>query len=498
MTIITPQQLEQIRENQRTRQCVAFEDPLWFSLLYLRHHFTHPFAPFHLEMFHLIQRDEYKFIVIMAFRESGKSTIMNTANALWSILGKSQKKFVIIMSKTQEQAKSHFANIKAELEENELLRQDFGPFVEQNDDLKKLSLELVYHGSKIMVVTSEQSIRGLKYGSHRPDLIICDDLEDTSSISSDTLYERFEREVIPMGSDGTKIIILGNLLYEDSFMMQLKNDIEENRIMGTFRAYPFADNNDEILWPQKFSDAGVALLNKLSSATWAREYMLDLSGQKYFNKTLLKRNATKNGKDEIVEKSRLKTNELYKLYQSLWITKPQLPLIKQMNKFSISAPIIESIMTEPELDDPRYKKYQEFKVEKEKLNKEFCEEYHKWCRIELLKKYGASRERINSLISQEKLTTADVDWEEDDFDEQNFGLSQQRNLDLAEIASAKQRQKDLEEKRLKRIVEVGFYDPELEIKDQRLKEEYRHKLTKEYNQKYKELLKNHLSELKNK
>ncbi len=125
---ITPEYLDAVRGNRRLRQRLAFEHPLWFGLLYLRHHFRHPFAPFHIEMFHLLQHEEQRFIAVMAFRDSGKSTILNMTNVLWSILGKPKKKFAIVMSKTQEQAKNHFANIKAELESNEALREDFGPF----------------------------------------------------------------------------------------------------------------------------------------------------------------------------------------------------------------------------------------------------------------------------------------------------------------------------------------------------------------------------------
>ena len=130
MTEITPEYIEQIRDNQRVRQQLAFEDPMWFCLLYLRHHFKYSFAPFHLEMFHIIRQTDDDFIVVIAFRESGKSTILNMANVLWSILGKPKKNFAIVLSKTQEQAKNHFSNIKHELEHNELLREDFGPFTE--------------------------------------------------------------------------------------------------------------------------------------------------------------------------------------------------------------------------------------------------------------------------------------------------------------------------------------------------------------------------------
>lgn len=253
---IRQKDLQNILQNKKLRQRLAYDDPMWFSLIYLKCYFSYPLAPFHLEMFKMIKDPKLKFIVVMAFRESGKSIIMNTANALWSILGKPRKRFVIIVSQTQEQAKVHFGNIKEELLYNELLREDFGPFTDDESEWKKMSLELVYHGSKVLSVSKEQHIRGMKYKSSRPDLIICDDLEDTISASDceqrKTTYNRFMNEMIPAGDGNTKIIVLGNLLNMDSLLMRLKENIEAGEIKGVFKVYPLLDDGNNILWPGRF------------------------------------------------------------------------------------------------------------------------------------------------------------------------------------------------------------------------------------------------------
>ncbi len=302
----------------------------------------------------------------MAFRESGKSTIMNTANALWSILGKPEKKFVLIMSKTQEQAKSHFANIKSELEENELLRQDFGPFTESGEPDNKLSFELVYHGAKIMSVTREQSLRGLKYGQHRPDLIICDDMEDSDSIAdkkdSKALHERFESEIIPLGSDRTKVIVLGNLLctfrYDpwpdyDSLILLLRKNILAGKIRGIFRAYPLIDRNGKNLWPGRFvsREAVQEMRDKVPWSVWEREYLLKTSGQGGEQPGI-----------SFLHYDRQQTMKYVKEYG--WYpgesshTMPQIPLIESMKEFHIEAPAhVSAHFASP--DDPGYKKYLE-------------------------------------------------------------------------------------------------------------------------------------------
>ena len=401
MTEITLQFLEKIQNNKKIRQVLAYEHPLWFSMLYLRHHFGHPLAPFHIEMFHLIHQESCNFIAVMAFRESGKSTIMNTANVLWSILGKPEKKFAIIIGKTQEQAKNHFLNIKAELENNELLKEDFGPFVEDDNDLKRLSLELVYHGSKIMSVTPEQGIRGLKYGPYRPDLIICDDMEDVSVVfnhkESDVLYERFEKEIIPVGSSRTRVIVLGNLLSRYSFMVRLKSDIDEGRMSGVFRVYPLLDDKGKILWLSKFlnSEKIKELRNKLSEETWHLEYLLTFGNSMHFEKppTALPNPLDKDNYTRALSlRCKFKHAQIENRYRKILCnSKPQKDIISQMDEFRISAPANNSIaIREP--NDPLYEMYQKYEGEIRNIEIEYKDEIMRAIRVRAMRAYRDAKE----------------------------------------------------------------------------------------------------------
>ncbi|OGY40368.1 MAG: hypothetical protein A2570_03780 [Candidatus Brennerbacteria bacterium RIFOXYD1_FULL_41_16] len=395
MAEITSKFLEKIQSNKRIRQTLAREDPMWFSLLYLRDHFDYPFAPFHIEMFHLIRQEDFNLIAVMAFRESGKSTIMNLANVLWSILGKPEKKFAIIIGKTQEQAKNHFLNIKAELENNDLLIEDFGPFAEDNDDLKRLSLELVYHESKIMSLASEQSIRGLKYGQHRPGLIICDDLEDLFSVfdykESDLLYDRFYKEIVPAGNLKTKIVVLGNLLSQDSLIMRLKNDIREKQTKGVFRAYPLVDDEGLVLWQSKFNSPEKIneLRNKLSEDSWSREYLLSLDGRTCISNDLSEKLPDLTDKENymhvISRRCRYKLLSVEKHYKDIFKkTTIQGALIPQMEMFKIAIPSKNDIEA-PWPDDPLFETYQEYEREKREIadeyKKELKESIHARCEM---------------------------------------------------------------------------------------------------------------------
>ena len=285
-------------------------------------------------MFHILKDPQYQFIVVMAFRGSGKSTIMNTVNILWSILGKPQKKFILIKSQSQEQAKNHFTNIKNELKYNDLLRNDFGPFTDDEALWNKMSLELEYHGSKIMSASKEQSVRGMKYGIIRPDLIICDDLEDSSTKAESTecenLYQHFMNEIMPLGSKSTRIIVLGNLIGSDSLMVNLKKDIQEQKVEGIFRAYPLLDDERRILWPARFPDleAVKKYKKRFIPQTWLREFLLKSFGSK--------------GNLEPIMFDIALADKFYEDDEKR-LPSVQVPLIRHMREFKISVPFDSSV-----------------------------------------------------------------------------------------------------------------------------------------------------------
>ncbi|KKP64930.1 MAG: hypothetical protein UR62_C0003G0009 [Candidatus Nomurabacteria bacterium GW2011_GWF2_35_12] len=455
---ISKEFIDKIRENPRLRQRLAFEHPFWFALLYLPHHFTDSIAPFHLEMFYLLQQNKYNFVAIMAFRESGKSTILNLVNALWSILGKPGKKFVVVISKTQEQAKNHFLNIRAELEKNELLREDFGPFTENDNDLKQLSLELEYHEAKIIAMTREQSIRGLKFGIHRPDLIIGDDLEDTSSVSeqkeSEDFYARFESEIIPAGSTNTRIVILGNLLSENSFMMKLREDITKKKVPGIFRAYPLLDDDGKNLWTGKFPDSAISQMrSKLSEEAWAKEYLLSLEDENHYSELDIPENLklSETDNDTILKWFHFKLAKLRNQYRKkLASSKPQISLIFQMKQYNISAPDFR--LVEPEEGEPLYEKYQEYQKEQDELIEEFNE---------ALRRAIHFRINPNFNYAEWKRASENIVWDETDDEEYgsqcNFSQKPKKPTDdeiLEEVLKGCSREQ------IERIKKEGYYDPE--------------------------------------
>lgn len=280
---LTPEIIDSILSDKKARVTLTRESHYWFFHLYFSEYVRYPTATFQKEMFRLTEDPNERLSVIIAFRGSAKSTIMTMSYPLWVILGNQQKKCVVILSQTQQQAKSHLSNIKRELEGNLLLRSDLGPFHEDSDEWGSYSLFMPVFNAKIIAASSEQSIRGIRNGAYRPDLIICDDVEDLNSVktreSRDKTYNWFTGEVTPLGDRTTKIIIVGNLLHEDSLLMRVKRNIENGRIIGTIKEYPLVNEKNEILWTGKYptmQDIEDEKRMNGDDKAWQREYMLKI------------------------------------------------------------------------------------------------------------------------------------------------------------------------------------------------------------------------------
>lgn len=265
------------------RRAVVRRSHLWFFSIYFSHYMQYPTAQFQKEIFALSEDESAGMLVLVAFRGSAKSTIMSMSYPLWAILGDQGKKFVLLLSQTQRQAQQLLKNIKEELERNALLAADLGPFREETDEWGSTALVFSRLQARITAASTEQSIRGVRHMQHRPDLIICDDVEDIASTrtyeSRQKTYQWLTGEVIPAGDRHTRLIIIGNLLHHDSLVMRIKKSIEQGLLDGTYREYPLLDANQKCLWPGKYPNAEAIEAEKKKTGdtrTWMREYLLTI------------------------------------------------------------------------------------------------------------------------------------------------------------------------------------------------------------------------------
>jgi predicted phage terminase large subunit-like protein len=275
--------IEKILKDRPARQSIVQKSFDWFFSVYFHNYIKYETAPFHREIFQIIEDPKIELAVIVAFRGSAKSTIVTTASVLWSILGSPQNKFVIILSQTEQKARQHLQNIKMELENNEVLRKDLGPFDEEKNQWGSTALIIKKFNAKIMISSSEQSIRGMRFMENRPDLIIIDDIEDIDSVKTqegrNKTSDWLTGEVLPARGKKSKVIIVGNLLHEDSLLKRLQEKIEKGEVNGVYKEYPIVDKNGNSLWPGRYpTPASIEeeRIKTMDDIAWAREYLLKI------------------------------------------------------------------------------------------------------------------------------------------------------------------------------------------------------------------------------
>tara|TARA_B100001105_G_scaffold254626_1_gene250968 strand:+ start:315 stop:1805 length:1491 start_codon:yes stop_codon:yes gene_type:complete len=279
---LTDIEWENIRSQRAVRLSIARNSFYWFFHLYMGHYIKYPTAEFQKQMMADVTNPDIEQLVIVAFRESGKSTIITTALPLWAAIGEMQKKYIVIVSQTQNQAQQHLANIVQELETNDLIRKDFWPYDYEENETGVSAIKLPRLGVRIIAVSREQGVRGLRHGPHRPDLIIADDVEDSRTVKTregrDRNFAWFTGELLPLGSDNTKFITVGNLLHEDSLLMRLRAGMESGERNGAYREYPI-ERDGVSLWPERYPDKDslVMLERRISDRVrFEREYRLHL------------------------------------------------------------------------------------------------------------------------------------------------------------------------------------------------------------------------------
>jgi predicted phage terminase large subunit-like protein len=199
---------------------------------------------------------------------------------------------VLLLSQTQNQVQALLSHVRREFESNQLLMNDFGSFSLGSNEWGKDALFLPRQDAKIVAASAEQSIRGMRYQQHRPDLIIADDIDDYSSTrtreSRNKTYSWFKGEIVPAGDDHTRIIVIGNLLHEDALVMRLKDMVSAHPETGRYHYFPimkYIGTFDEkrvyhILWKGKYPKMTSiqALEKKVSDhVAWKREFLLQLT-----------------------------------------------------------------------------------------------------------------------------------------------------------------------------------------------------------------------------
>lgn len=243
----------------------------------------------HLEWWDLCCSD-HPLVAIAAPRGHAKSTAITHAYVLASVLFQ-DKSFVLIVSDTYEQAVMFLKDIAAELQENE----DLIALFEIDPQLEKSAendIIVRFKNSKnkfrIMAKGSEQKVRGMKWEGKRPDLIVCDDLENDEIVMNQERREKFKnwflKALLPARSSVGVVRIVGTILHMDSLLENLMPPMHDKKytVNETLKSF---STNKKLAWKAVRYRAHTSL-NDFSSILWESlwpEKRLRAERQKYLD-----------------------------------------------------------------------------------------------------------------------------------------------------------------------------------------------------------------------
>lgn len=217
------------------RRQLGAVDLEYFGRAYLAHYFVRESPPFHAELDQIWREgvmkglDPYRAAkeisradgcrrAIEAPRGHAKSTTFTFKDSIHAAVY-AYKHYEIILSDSSEQAEGFLADIKTELEENAALREDFGGL---EGRIWKSSVILLANGVKIEAIGSGKKIRGRRHKQWRPDLIVCDDLENDENVYTPEqrkkLRDWYYKAVSKAGDTYTDIVYIGTLLHYDALL----------------------------------------------------------------------------------------------------------------------------------------------------------------------------------------------------------------------------------------------------------------------------------------
>lgn len=203
------------------------------------------------------------------------------------------KQFVILVGESATTAESNLQSIIDELENNELLLEDF-PHLKPAIDAKSQFVkwtdrQLVFDsGATVIAKGIGARLRGLKRKQFRPDLAILDDPE--SPETADTFMKRkkhknwFGGTFFGLGATGWDVYVIGNLIHKECLIADLLQDPEwdgkvyraENKPVGETFPYRLGNTKDDgsALWPEGWSlEALAAYRRRVGTLIYAREMM---------------------------------------------------------------------------------------------------------------------------------------------------------------------------------------------------------------------------------
>lgn len=215
---------------------ICSRDLYLFAIRYFPHYLKRPSSKLHKWLYVTLSREfnkkhrrEGMKMAVAAPRGGGKSVIVSTILPLWCIVY-NKKRFIIMLSNTISQATDFLTDIKRELEVNAALARDF-PYAVGKGQIWRADEIITTNNVKLTALGTGSQIRGRRFGVHRPDVILFDDIESPEMVRSKSQrdfvrYQWFDKDVQFAGAEKgsgsiTDFLFVGTILGKESLLNAL-------------------------------------------------------------------------------------------------------------------------------------------------------------------------------------------------------------------------------------------------------------------------------------
>lgn len=213
------------KDEQQERIERAKKDFAYFVKSYFPHYADAPTPDFHVRLARRTKSDKKCRILVRWGRGLAKSVVCDTLIPLWLWINE-EKIYIVIVANNKDKADILLGDAQAEFEANPLLIHDFG---NQKLDGSWTDGDFRTKDGRFMAKSlgMGQSPRGLRVGSQRPNLIVCDDLEDKDTSKNpkrqDEVVTWIERDLIPTMDGETRRYLHPN---NDPWPRSIQNELE--------------------------------------------------------------------------------------------------------------------------------------------------------------------------------------------------------------------------------------------------------------------------------
>lgn len=199
-----------------------------FVEYYFPHYASSKCASFHIRLANMVKRDPDIALLLGWARGLAKSTHCDILIPLW-LWCNGMIRVMLLIGHTEDKAKKLLGDLQAEFEGNQKLIHDFGNqlgsgnwqegnFITAND-------------CAFFALGMGQSPRGIRYKQHRPDYIICDDLDTKQICKNPKRVKEYAdwicEDLIPcVGKKGCRFINVNNVFAKHTILTELRDTRE--------------------------------------------------------------------------------------------------------------------------------------------------------------------------------------------------------------------------------------------------------------------------------